>query len=320
MTQEEWNDHVINDHPPHWQCPCCEDDPPIFDSISGITHHLMTEHPEKVGFDLEEFLSDAEINIMGITNCPLCDSEGPQDSLDLMEHILQHVHDFSLRSLPWPADLPIAVGKSAGLFDMSHAVKIVKDGKGNVFKHDVATWAEHVVPTFDQSRGVLVCYDEEGKEFILSAASTLKAVERWTSLQLCDVDRNTLKNEEESTQQGPSQQDYFSQFGNDYFVDESIDGHFSQTYHLPQQSGATERSTKNHEPKRWICPVCHAQSKPEQSGEEDFFEHLVPSHPVEQAEIDSSGGKERWMRYMLAEAYWLGVSVPLQDLHAAHKY
>jgi hypothetical protein len=280
----------------------------------------MTEHPDEVEANLEEFLSDAEINIMGITNCPLCDSEGPQDSLDLMEHVLQHVHDFSLRSLPWPADLPITLDKSAGLFDMSHAVKIVKDKEGNVFKHDIATWAELVVPTFDQSRGVLICYDKEGKELILSAASTLEAAERRTSLQLRDVDRSTLKNEEESKQQDPSRQDYFSQFGNDYFVDESSDGRFSQAYHLPQQSGATERSTENHEPKRWICPMCHAQSNPESSGEKDFFEHLIPSHPVEQAEIDSSGGKDRWMRYMLAEAYWLGMSVSLQCPHVAHTY
>ena len=60
----------------------------------------MIKHPEVVEDDLEEFLSGAEINIMGITNCPLCDSEGPQDSPDLIEHVLQHVHHFSLGSLP----------------------------------------------------------------------------------------------------------------------------------------------------------------------------------------------------------------------------
>ncbi|KNG45786.1 Protein kinase-like domain protein [Stemphylium lycopersici] len=256
VTQEEWNDHVINDHPPHWQCPCCGDDPPIFESISGITLHLMTKHADEVEADLEGFLSDAEINTMGITNCPLCDSEGPQDSLDLMEHVLQYVHDFSLRSLPWPADLPTSQSTSAGLFDMSNAVKMVKDKDGNVFKHDIATWAEYVFPTLDKVRG----------------------------------------NEEESAQQDPSRQDYFLQFGNDYFVDESSDGRFSQTYHLPQDSEATERSTENRGLKRWICPICHALSEPESSGEKDFFDHLIPSHPVGQAEINSFGSEDKWMR------------------------
>lgn len=311
VTQEEWNDHVINDHPPQWQCHCCGNDSPIFESISGIICHLMTEHSNEVEADLEGYLSDAEINVKGITNCPLCDSEGPQDSLDLMEHVLQHVHDFSLRSLPWPADLPSTLDKSAGLFNINHAVKIVRDGEGNVSNHDIATWAENVVPFLDQSRGLLISYDKEGEELILSAASTFEAAEQRISLQLREVDRYSLENEEESPQQDTSLQDYFSQSGNDYFVDNSSDGRFSDTYHSSQQSGVTERSTENRESKRWICPICHAQSKPESSGEKDFFEHLIPSHPVEQAEIDASGGKDRWMRYMLAETYWSGMSVPL---------
>lgn len=276
----------------------------------------MTRHSDEVEANLEEFLSDAEINIMGITNCPLCDSEGPQDSLDIIEHVLQHVHDFSLRSLPWPADVPISVNKSAGLFDLSHAVKTIKDKEGNVFKHDIAAWAEHVVPTFDRSRRVLICYDKEGEELILRAPSTIEAVECWTSLQLRDVDRNTLKDEAKLTQQDPSQHDYFSQFGNEYFVDESNDGSFSRT----QQSWATERSTEHYRLKRWICPKCNAQSKPESSEEKDFFEHLIASHPVEQTEIDSLGGKDRWMRYMLAEAYWLGMLVPFRYLYMVHVY
>ena len=112
----------------------------------------MAEHSEEVADNFGEFLLDAEIKVMGITTCPLCDSEGPQDSLDLIEHILQHVHDFSLRSLPWPADLPITLDKSVGLFDMSHVVKIVENDEGNEFVFDIAGWAETVVPIFDQSR------------------------------------------------------------------------------------------------------------------------------------------------------------------------
>lgn len=52
---------------------------------------------------------------------------------------------------------------------MGHAVKIVKDKEGNAFKHDIAGWAEHVISTFDQSQGVLIFYNHEGKELILSA-------------------------------------------------------------------------------------------------------------------------------------------------------
>ena len=249
VTQDEWNNHVINDHPPHWQCPCCGGDPPIFESLSGITHHLMTVHSDQVEADLEEFLSDAEISIMGITNCPLCDSEGPPDSPGLMEHILQHVHDFSLRSLPWPADLTIPLQKSVDLFDTHHAVKITKDDKGNEYIFDMAEWAETVNPTFDQSRGVLVCYDSEGKELILEVASLLEVAKTQVSLRLQDLARNQPKGEDESTQQSPSNRDYFSQRGNDYFKDESSDGRFpSQTSHSSQQTQNTVRSSGKHQP------------------------------------------------------------------------
>ncbi|CAN9109473.1 unnamed protein product [Alternaria alternata] len=306
VTREEWNDHVINDHPPCWQCPCCIDNPPIFESISGITHHLMTKHPDEAEANLENCLSDAEINIIGITNCPLCDSEGPQDSLDLMEHVLQHVHDFSLRSLPWPADLPITLDKSAGLFDMGAVSKVIKGEYRESDRHDVADWAEQaLVPTFDQSREILICYDDEGKERILGDHATFEAAEGQASLQLRDVDRN--KNDQESAQKDPRQQDYFSQLGNDYFVDGSSDGRFSQTYRLSQQSEGTERSTNNHGLKRWICPICHAQSEPELSGEKTFFEHFILSHPEEQPEDNFPGEKDRWMQFMLNEAYWLGI-------------
>ena len=83
----------------------------MFKSLSGITSHMMSKHLDVISDGLEDLLSDAEINVMGITKCPLCDSEGPQDSPDLVEHVLQHVHDFSLRSLPWPMDPTISLFK-----------------------------------------------------------------------------------------------------------------------------------------------------------------------------------------------------------------
>ena len=80
---------------------------------------------------------------------------------------------------------------------MSYTEKIVKNKEGNVVKHDIATWAEHVVPTFDQSRGALICYDKEGEELILSAPSILEAVEHRALLQLGDFDRSIVKDGEE---------------------------------------------------------------------------------------------------------------------------
>jgi hypothetical protein len=298
----------MNDHPPQWQCPCCEGDPPMFKSLSGITSHVMSKHLDVISDSLEDLLSDAEINVMGVTKCPLCDSEGPQDSPDLVEHVLQHVHDFSLRSLPWPMDPTISLDKPVGIFDMSQAVKIVKDDIGNEYIFHVAGWAETVVPTFDPGRGVKIVNDPEGNELVLDVAgwpeNTTLDVE--LSLQLCDIDRNPPKDsEEESTLMAHSNEDYFSQ--NDYFMDESGDGRFSsQTSHSSQQTQDTVRSSGKHQPKKWICTLCSLLSM---QGDDAYFRHLENIHPeaIEEAQKLADGDVEYWKRSMLNEAYWNGV-------------
>ncbi|KIW24024.1 uncharacterized protein PV07_09763 [Cladophialophora immunda] len=238
VTQKEWNDHVMNDHPPQWQCPCCEGDPPMFKSLSSIISHMVSKHPNVNSNNLEDLLSSSEISVMGITKCPLCDSEGPQDSPDLVEHVLHHVHEFSLRSLPWPMDPTISLEKPVGIFDMSHAEKIIRDDTGNEHIFHIAEWAETVVPIFDLSRGVKIFNDPEGNELDMDIAGWPEntTLEGELSLQLCDIDQNPPKtSEEESTLDTPSNKDYFSQ--NEYFADESSDGRFpSQTSRSSQQT------------------------------------------------------------------------------------
>lgn len=221
----------MSDHPPQWQCPCCGGDPPVFKSISGITAHLMSAHLDAASDSLEALLQEAELNVMGITKCPLCDSEGPQDSPDLVEHVLQHIHDFSLRSLPWPADPTITLDKPVGTFDMAHAVHHGKDSEGDEYIFDVAGWAETQAPSFDTDRGIKLVYDPEGNPLCLDIVgppdeTTLMGEQ---SLQLCEIDRNPPKADAgESALIVKSHKDYFSH--NDYFVDESSDGRFpSQT-------------------------------------------------------------------------------------------
>ncbi|KAF9772470.1 hypothetical protein IL306_009815 [Fusarium sp. DS 682] len=54
---------------------------------------------------------------MGINNCPLCEVNGDTDSPELIDHVLEHVHDFSLRSLPWPKSSEVDLGDEVGSFD-----------------------------------------------------------------------------------------------------------------------------------------------------------------------------------------------------------
>ena len=287
----------MNDHPPHWQCPCCEGDSPTFKSLSKMTIHIGAQHPEALSDGLENLLSIAEINIMGITKCPLCDSEGPQDSPKIIEHVSKHIHNFSLRSLPWPMDPIFSLERHVGLFDMNHAFK----GEEDVFRID--HWAETVAPGFDLEKGVKTVIDDKGEKVLFGIAGwpedrTLKDDH---SLQLCDVDHNPPKpSEEELAAIAKSETDYFAQ--NDYFKDVSSDGRFSsQTFDSSQTQNSIKHSMQQW-PKKWVCTLCGVQSI---EGDDAYYQHLEHFHTayIEENATDV----ELWKGSMLDEAYWNGV-------------
>lgn len=58
------------------------------------------------------------IKSYGITSCPLCESSGPLDDPELIDHVLQHTHDFSLRAIPWPKQNPLT-SAVAGTYNLS---------------------------------------------------------------------------------------------------------------------------------------------------------------------------------------------------------
>lgn len=302
MTQKEWNEHVMNDHPPHWQCPCCESDSPTFKSLSKMTMHIASQHPEDLSDGFEDLLSIAEIN-MGITKCPLCDSKGPQDSPEIIEHVFQHVHNFSLRSLPWPMDPNFSLERPVGLFDMKHASKIIKEDNGKEYVLSIDHWVETVAPRFDLEKGKKIVTNDELEELVFGIAGwpedrTLKDDH---SLQLCDVDRNPPKpSEEELAAIAKSETDYFAQ--NDYFIDESGDGRLSsQTSHSSQTQNIIKHNMRQR-PTKWVCTLCGEQSI---KGDDAYYQHLGHSHTVDMKE--TAADVELWKRSMLDDAYWNGV-------------
>ncbi|TDZ33084.1 hypothetical protein C8035_v006260 [Colletotrichum spinosum] len=70
--------------------------------MSDIMGHLRELHdiPDEA---LPSWISVCAKSGMGIDSCPLCDSTsyGRRDDPELVEHVLEHMHDFSLRALPW---------------------------------------------------------------------------------------------------------------------------------------------------------------------------------------------------------------------------
>jgi hypothetical protein len=117
VTEKEWNEHFMNAHPPNFQCSYC--DSTTLNSLAGIMSHFQHHHPDISDNELADALAKSAVHVMGITKCPLCDSEGSPDSPELIEHILEHIHDFSLRSLPWPKDPVPNLNKVAGTFNVT---------------------------------------------------------------------------------------------------------------------------------------------------------------------------------------------------------
>lgn len=61
-------------------------------------------------------------------------------------------------------------------------------------------------------------------------------------------------------------------------------------------------------------PECHPHIVSQFTVEHEFVKHLVDNHPARTNDIEASGGNDRWQQFMLAEAYWLGMSVPHSSL------
>ncbi|CAJ0544408.1 Ff.00g036010.m01.CDS01 [Fusarium sp. VM40] len=77
------------------------------------------------GEDMPAIISSSTQAKMGIRNCPLCEVQGEVDSPQLIDHVLEHIHDFSLRSLPWPASSMVDMGGEVGSFNSEFEASIL---------------------------------------------------------------------------------------------------------------------------------------------------------------------------------------------------
>lgn len=96
------------DHRPNaWVCPICSDTREIFSGLELLAKHVQIQHADVLPMDeIQNILHWGAIKSYGITCCPLCDSSGPLDAPELIEHVLKCTHDFALRALPWPKHKP----------------------------------------------------------------------------------------------------------------------------------------------------------------------------------------------------------------------
>lgn len=110
LTSEELLQHMRNHHSLlQWACdPCASKSGSnqrfCFESFKAWADHMKTTHkssyPES---DLESLAKLSRRKMLQPVSCPLCGYAVNEPRTTLDEHIARHLHDFSLRSLPWNA-------------------------------------------------------------------------------------------------------------------------------------------------------------------------------------------------------------------------
>lgn len=106
MTKETWLSHMDEEHGgvEQWLCHACSQkniNATFVDSIN-FTTHLEEQHskgikPQQIPMLLLAWRRKAPLTF---SSCPLCGFES-DDQNALLDHTAEHIHSFSLRSLPW---------------------------------------------------------------------------------------------------------------------------------------------------------------------------------------------------------------------------
>ncbi|KAM0257683.1 hypothetical protein ACHAQJ_004248 [Trichoderma viride] len=116
-TRVEWEGHIKKHHRKKWKCQLCNNADTAFFSEDDLTGHVKEEHRDSFPLDLIGTVRLwPSTPRLGLNACPLCPSAGPEDAPELVNHILEHTHDFALRSLPW-ADKNIDLPASSGIYN-----------------------------------------------------------------------------------------------------------------------------------------------------------------------------------------------------------
>ncbi|KAK8104731.1 uncharacterized protein PG998_011764 [Apiospora kogelbergensis] len=108
LTSDDLHKHVQDNHSIlHWVCSQCSRNPDrrqfsTFNTISEWQDHFQDTHEDLVpGNGLASLAKFSEARVLQPTSCPLCTFTTGSAQTTLDQHIIQHIHAFALRSLPW---------------------------------------------------------------------------------------------------------------------------------------------------------------------------------------------------------------------------
>jgi tRNA A-37 threonylcarbamoyl transferase component Bud32 len=101
--------HLSKEHTmsQYWVCFACSS-PTRLDDKDDFVNHTRTTHQDTISEDQIPILTSvcSQTAPLNVRSCPLCrwaeTQNGDIDPASLLDHIAKHVHEFSLRALPWP--------------------------------------------------------------------------------------------------------------------------------------------------------------------------------------------------------------------------
>ncbi|KAL3263430.1 hypothetical protein ABHI18_001819 [Aspergillus niger] len=105
-TKDLWLSHMLTDHggTSHWVCLACNgsSERRVFFEDSALTEHLEQKHSRGIKPRQIPMLASAwhRKQPPSIESCPLCALTDPDINV-ILNHVAEHLHAFSLRSLPW---------------------------------------------------------------------------------------------------------------------------------------------------------------------------------------------------------------------------
>ena len=94
----------------YWKCLACTERH-VFTRENNIRTHIQQTHQKTIPTEpINMLLSDLKYSAPdNLAACPLCkdpEDQSQKDPETLLNHVAEHVHDFSIRALPWPSDSP----------------------------------------------------------------------------------------------------------------------------------------------------------------------------------------------------------------------
>lgn len=102
-TSKDLKTHLQQQHKKRRICQLCDiSQARLFEGLEELIQHVQEQHEDNFPQELHDSIELWPTTLRyGLDSCPLCHSSGPTDDPILIEHVLKHIHRFSLLSLPW---------------------------------------------------------------------------------------------------------------------------------------------------------------------------------------------------------------------------